>query len=191
MKPILVALVLVSATAAADPYECTLRAPSHETWLDFGMEWVRVDPGNNASYTGEMVRFAPNVMLGHALFAGAELDVGSIGGLAQADTLARSTEPYDPAVHGSLAAAKAIAGLRTRTHYFSAGAELAAGIRHASLSNSYNVQLAGAVDQGVVEAHGRLDFWATPGLTVGALAGLDLFDARNVAFGLQLGLHYK
>jgi hypothetical protein len=185
------ALLFVSATAAADPYELVHRAPQREAWLDFGMEWVRVDPGNDSAYTGTVVRFSPNVMLGRSLFAGAELDVGSIGGIARADTLARTTEPYDPAVHGSLAAAKAVVGLRTRTHYFSAAGELAAGIRHASLANQYNVQLAGAIDQGVVEAHGCLDFWATRALTIGGLAALDLFDAHNVAFGLQLGLHYK
>jgi hypothetical protein len=192
MKTILVALVAMSASAAADPYAYVVHQQPHESWIDVGMEWVRVDPGNSAAYTGKAARFAPNVMVGHALFVGAELDVGSIGGDAPPGALARgSGEPYDPAVHGSLAAAKAIVGLRTHAHAFSAAAELAAGIRHASLANASNVELASAIDQGVVEAHGRLDFWATPGLTIGALAALDLFDGRNVAFGLQVGLHYR
>jgi hypothetical protein len=198
MKTALVLVViLASGVAAADPVDTAYLAyHPRETgmWLDLGAMWERVNPGNGEGYAGKLVHFAPHVMLNQTFYLGGEVEVGTITGTSQS-VLARgdggAMQPVDPAVHGSLAAIKAVVGMRARAGMITGGAELAAGIRHASLEDAMNVQLTGVADKGIVEAHGRLDLWVSRAISIGAIAGVDVFDATNVMVGLDLGLHYE
>jgi len=193
---LVVAVVLACGVAAADPIDADyVRYRSRETgmWLDLGALWERVDPGNGEGYAGKLVHFAPHVMLNQTFYLGGEVEVGTITGTSQS-VLARnqgSMQPIDPSVHGSLAAIKAVVGLRARAGMVTGGAELAAGMRHASLEDAMNVEITGVADKGVVEAHGRVDVWISRAISIGALAGVDLFDSTNVMVGLDVGLHFE
>jgi len=196
MKHALVlAVILASGVAAADPIDAGYVVRPRETgmWLDLGAIWERVDPGNGQGYAGKLVHFAPHVMLNQTFYLGGEVEIGTITGTSQS-VLARNQgtmQPIDPSVHGSLAAIKAVVGMRARAGIITGGAELAAGMRHASLEDAMNVELTGVADKGIVEAHGRLDVWISRSLSIGALAGVDVFDATNVMVGLDLGFHYE
>jgi hypothetical protein len=197
MKSALVfAVILASSVAAADPIDAGYtRYHQRDTgmWVDLGAMWERVDPGNGEGYAGKLVHFAPHVMLNRTFYLGGEVEVGTITGTSQS-VLARgggTMQPIDPSVHGSLAAIKAVIGLRARVGMITGGAELAAGIRHADLMDAMNVEITGVADKGVVEAHGRLDVWVSRAISIGALAGVDVFDSTNVMFGLDLGLHFE
>jgi len=191
-----VAVLLACGVAAADPIDAEyLRYHPRETgmWLDLGALWERVDPGNGEGYAGKLVHFAPHVMLNRSLYLGGEVEIGTITGTS-AQVLARGAgtmQPIDPSVHGSLAAIKAVIGMRARAGMVTGGAELAAGMRHASLEDAMNVEITGVADKGIVEAHGRLDVWVSRAISIGALAGIDLFDSTNVMVGFDLGLHYE
>ena len=199
MKLALVAAVVVlgmSSGARAEPYDPAIQIrhqPSSGVWVDVGALWARVDPGNGIGYQGRLVRFAPHAMIGKVFYVGADIDIGTItSATIQSPTAPRTTtDPQmDTTIGGSLAAMKAVAGARVLAGSLSASAELAAGIRHASLDNAGGIEIVGVGDKGIVEAHARLDWWATPKLTLGALAGIDVFDSTNLVFGLEVGVHF-
>ena len=91
---------------------------------------------------------------------------------------------------GTLGVAKAVAGMHAFAGPFSGAAELAAGVRHATMATGSGMQLPDVHDGAVVEVHGRLDFWLAPKISLGAVVGVDLLDSTNVSGGLLLGLHF-
>jgi hypothetical protein len=99
------------------------------------------------------------------------------------------TTPMDPKVDGSLAAAKALFGARALVGIISAGGELAAGIRHASLKSHTGFDVLASEDDPVFEVHGHAEVWITPQLTIGAMVSADLANTNNLSAGLEVGLH--
>src|SRR5262249_34925532 len=130
---------------------------------------------------------------GRHWYFGGELEIGTLSGLAPMDAAVnRTTMPPigDPNVSGSYAAVKFVSGVRGFAGAFSGAAELAGGLRHAAITNPYGEYSADIGNRGVIEAHGRLDWWLSPGLTVGAVAGIDMLDRSFMMFGLDVGMHF-
>jgi hypothetical protein len=196
---------VVGGTAAAEPEVNVLAPPQapvqtpHGVWLDVGVVYGRVG-GDGQSFTTEMVQFAPHLALSHLFYVGVELDAGRLadrtGTLMQDPLLGVVAENMDQT--GEVAMAKALVGARGMVGPFSAGGELAVGVQSLVVREQL-VALGGASnvdgDTGgfstIYEAHGRFDFWATPKLTIGALATVNLVSARDdLSFGLVVGYHF-
>ena len=194
---ILAALLASSTVVSADP-ESLYAAGDGPTqtsgsWYDVGFLWVRV--GDATPYAGEVVRFAPRVALGRTFYIGGEADFGTLSGTTPASntTLARggSTGEVEMPATGSVGAAKAVVGMHAFAGIISGAAELAAGVRHASMTTIDGMQLPDVHDGAIVEAHGRLDLWLAPKISLGAIVGVDLLDSTNVSGGLILGFHFS
>ncbi|MEO8550218.1 MAG: hypothetical protein ABI678_09595 [Kofleriaceae bacterium] len=197
----------LASVASAEPESPSLwrsSAPSGGVWVDAGVGMARIDPGNDSTYRGEYVRFAPQMSFHRNFYLGAELDVGKIdqvialnpnacrtsgGGTCPTGGGSLITSPMDPHADGSIAAAKALFGLRGLAGPISAGAELAAGIRHASLKSATGYDVLVSEDSPTFEVHGHVDVWLTPKLTVGAMVGADLANTNNLSAGLEVGFH--
>jgi hypothetical protein len=205
-KAVLGAALLIGGTVAADPVsdlyvDGAISHPQHATgsWVDFGLMYGHIEPVAGTLLSTEFVRFGPRASLNRFLYVGAEVDIGRITGVDQADsnTVARdgsstSTMSEDPAASttgGTLAAAKAVIGAHVMTGPLSGAAELALGVRDYMLEDAIG-QFGQAYFGGVYEVHGRLDLWATRSLTVGALASLDLADRNDVSLGVVVGFHF-
>jgi hypothetical protein len=197
----------LASVASADPESSSLwrsSSPSGGVWVDAGVGVARVDPGNDSTYRGEYVRFAPQMSFHRNFYLGAELDVGQIDELVTANPNACRTSgggectggslidtPMDPHANGSTAAAKALFGMRALAGPISVGGEFAAGIRHASLKSATGYDVLVSEDTPTFEVHGHVDLWLTPKLTVGAMIGADLTDTNNLSAGLEVGFHLE
>jgi len=197
-------LASVASADSESPALWRTSSPSGGVWVDAGVGVARVDPGNDSTYRGEYVRFAPQMSFHRNFYLGAELDVGKIDEVLNLSPNAcRSSggttcpnsngslidTPMDPHANGSLAAAKALFGVRTLAGPISVGGELAAGIRHASLKSATGYDVLVSEDAVTFEVHGHVDLWLTPKLTVGAMVGADLADTNNLSAGLEIGFH--
>jgi hypothetical protein len=197
---------MVGGTAAAEPEVNVLAPPMapaqnpHGLWLDFGVVYGRVG-GAGQSFTTEMVQFAPHLALSHLLYAGAEFDGGRLadrtGTLMQDPTtglvIANNIENT-----GEVAMAKLLVGARGMVGLFSAGGELAVGFQDLVVREQLVANAGAAIADGdtggfstTYEARGRFDFWATPKLTIGALATVNMVSARDdLSIGLVVGVHF-
>jgi hypothetical protein len=203
---LVVASLFVAGTAAADPelvFGPSDTAPSvgrlhvyepatSGMWIDFGAGVARVAPGDGGVYNGQFVRFAPQATLNRHFYIGAELDIGSLDGnaIASDSNAARGAGSImAPAgVTGTTGAAKALVGARAMAGIVSGGVELAGGVQHATVTNDSMVSNDSA--RGVIEAHGRLDLWVSPHLSIGGMVGADLTEKDNMTATLQLGFHF-
>ncbi|MEO8841273.1 MAG: hypothetical protein ABI591_22675 [Kofleriaceae bacterium] len=204
---LVVALVLVAGTAAADPAivlgpsdTAPTDAPVHVSrasgsgmWLDFGAGVARVSPGNGGVYDGQFVRFAPQATLNRHLYIGGELDVGSFDGdaVAHDSSAARGAAGAAMApdgITGSMSALKAVIGARAMAGSISGAVELAGGIEFTEVTNASMVS--NEAHRGVIEAHGRLDLWLSPVVSVGGLVGADLTEKDNLTAAVQLSFHF-
>lgn len=205
---LVVALVLVAGTAAADPAiifgpsdTVPTEGPVHVyqphgsgMWLDFGAGVSRVSPGNGGSYNGQFVRFAPQATLNRHIYVGAELDVGSFDGdaIASDSNASRGGTGATMApngVTGSRSAAKAVVGARAMAGSISGGVELAGGVQFTEVTNASMVS--NEAQRGVIEAHGRLDLWLSPVVSIGGMVGADLTEKDNMTAALQLSFHFE
>jgi hypothetical protein len=203
---LVIASLFVAGTAAADP-EIIVgpsdTAPAVGTayvyqpqtsgmWIDFGAGVDRVAPGNGGVYNGQYVRFAPQATLNRHFYIGAELDIGSFDGnaIASDSNAARGAGSImAPAgITGTTGAAMALFGARAIAGIVSGGVELAGGVQHDVVTDSSMVSN-GSV-RAVVEAHGRLDLWVSPHLSIGGMVGADLTEKDNMTATLQLGFHF-
>jgi hypothetical protein len=204
---LVVASLFIAGTAAADPelvigpsdvapnadaaYAAYASRHQAGMWLDFGVGVDRVAPGNGGVYQGQFVRFAPQAVLSRHFYVGAELDIGRFDGNAVANdsTAARGTGSVmaPSGVTGTTGAAMALVGARATAGIVSGGVELAGGVRIDSVTNSSMVST--GANGGVIEAHGRLDLFVTPGLSVGGMVGTDLTEKDNMTATLQLSFH--
>jgi hypothetical protein len=200
-----VASLFIAGTAAADPelvFGPSDTAPNVDTtyvsqretsgmWIDFGVGVDRVAPGNGGVYSGQFVRFAPQVTLNRHFYLGAELDIGSFDGNAVANdsNVARGAGSVmaPNGVTGTTGAAMALFGARANAGIVSGGVELAGGVRNDMVTNFSMVSNESA--RGVIEAHGRLDLRVTPLLSIGGMVGTDLTEKDNMTATLQLGFH--
>lgn len=191
----LAVLVVAAGVAGADPYDAgAWRRASQPSpvWYDFGFLVTRLDVGLAAPVNGELVRFGPRANVGPHVYIGGELDAGRVSGDASVPGVARTTGGQvmpTSSFDGTFGAVKGVVGAHASAGSLSGGAELAAGIRHASLSTLYGTEVAVVQAQPVVEAHARLDLWLSQSVTVGALAGVDLSQHQDVTFGVVFGLH--
>ena len=64
---------------------------------------------------------------------------------------------------------------------FTATSQLAGGTQHTSVADA----------GGVLEARGRVDWWATPHLTLGASVGTSLIDHHDHSFTVGFGGHAR
>jgi hypothetical protein len=175
--------------------------PTHNgSWLDFGLLYGRLEPSPGTAYSTEMVRFGPRVSINHWLYVGGEADIGRISGTASVGgtNYARTDNTTGGAMSGpeqsvdmggTIAMAKAVVGARLLAGPFSGSAELAAGVRDYMLQDGMNQYEQGYFGA-VYEAHGRLDFWLRPTLSIGAVANVDLADKNDVSAGLMVGFHF-
>jgi hypothetical protein len=202
---IVLAVGVVGGTAAADPEVNVLAPPlapvqtPHGIWLDVGVVYGHVG-GDGQSFTTEMVQFAPHLALNRLIYVGAELDAGRLtnrSGTLMQDPL-KGVVATNIEDSGDIAMAKALIGARAMVGLFSAGGELSVGIQNLSVREQL-VALGGASnvdgDTGgfstIYEAHGRIDFWATPKVSIAALATVNLVSARDdLSMGLVVGYHF-
>lgn len=206
---LVVALVLVAGTAAADPAiivgpsdTAPTEGPVHVyqprgsgMWLDFGAGVARVSAGNGGIYNGQFVRFAPQATLNRHLYVGAELDVGSFDGdaIARDSNAARGAAgtPMAPdGITGSRSAAKAVVGARAMAGSISGGVELAGGVQFTEVTKNASM-VSNEAQRGVIEAHGRLDLWLLPVVSIGGMVGVDLTEKDNMTAALQLSFHFE
>lgn len=204
MKTLIVVggVMFASAVASAEPVDLWLAQPRPHfesgMFLDFGFGAERVAPGTGDLYSANFVRFAPQAMITRHFYLGAEVDIGSITGvkIQNAGSAPRTTDGSgtDPmalvADGGTVAAGKALFGARATAGIFSGAVELAPTLRMITLSHD-NTASSQAFDQLAVEAHGKLDLWLSPMITVGAFVGVDLGTTDNIQAALQVGLHFE
>jgi hypothetical protein len=195
---------LAAGSAGADPGpHCALGLAldrgSTASWWDLGVFRGKIDIGDRASVAGEFLRFGPRAMISRTVYLGAELDAGHVSGDATlpADGYLPRTTPTTTtsptmaeSVSGNFVAAKAVIGARLGSGSFSGGIELAAGVRHASLSTPIGLEVATLGNDPFAEGHARLDLRISPAVSIGAIAGLDLQAHDDVSFGLVLGVHF-
>ena len=190
---------VVAGTAAADPDQDGIppipdASPTAGVWLDAGaLIGHAVVPGR--AFTSEMVQFAPRISIHHHLYVAGELDFGHLTGVGPEPEVYGMVTPGMPAggidLTGNIAMEKAVVGGRLFAGAYSGAVELAAGVREIAVTG--DVQTGSQVESyfgGVYEAYGRLDFWATPKLTIGATANLDLVNRADVSAGLVVGVHF-
>jgi hypothetical protein len=203
---IVLVLGVVGGTAAADPEVNVLAPPPvpaqkpHGLWLDFGVVYGHVG-GDGQGFTTEMVQLAPHLALSRLIYVGAEFDGGRLadrtGTLMQDPTtgLVIASNIEDS---GEVAMAKLLVGARALVGPFSAGGELAVGLQSLIVREQLVANAGAAIADGdtggfstTYEARGRFDFWATPKLTIGALASVNIVSAReDLSMGLVVGVHF-
>src|SRR5262249_32122774 len=116
--------------------------------------------------------------------------IGGVAPMSMSLVRGETTPPaLDPTLSGTLAAAKLISGARGRTGSLRGAPGLAPRPRHAAPEGGCGHGRTGRGHQRVRAAHARLDWHATPGLSLGAIAGMDLLDTTNLLFGIELGFH--
>ncbi|MFT3696513.1 MAG: hypothetical protein QM831_25455 [Kofleriaceae bacterium] len=201
MKFILGGVLLASAAASAEPLALGYVDHSSQSgmFVDFGLGAERLSPGNGNTYSADFVRFAPQAMITRHFYLGAEVDFGNITGMKPHDSssTSRTTDGSDQMStvlsedhDGSIAAGKALFGFRATAGVFSGAVELAPTFRLTTLQHSATATSSSS-DQAAVEAHGRLDFWLSPVVTVGAWVGVDLGSTDNIQAALQVGFHFE
>lgn len=195
---------VASADPESSPQLWRSSAPSGGVWVDVGANVARIDPGDGSTYRGEFVRFAPKMSFNRYFYIGAELDIGKINELLNPSQSCRNASggescpngslistPMDPHSNGSLAAAEALFGVRGLAGPISAGAEVAGGIRHASLKSATGYNVISSEDAMTFDIHGHVDLWLTSRITVGAMVGADLANLNNMSAGLEVGVHLE
>ncbi len=173
----------------------------HQAWFDFGLVRSQITATTigaaNTSDTivADTVHFGINFKLTPHFYLGWRYRrlgtisdaVGSpaVGGRSSSGTQVMSV---DSAIHGSTGAVRAVAGLITGSGGLTGAAELAAGARIETTDGTSFVGEQAQEDK-LFEARGRLALWLSRGITVGAVAGVNMLDHREVAIGLTVGLH--
>jgi hypothetical protein len=195
---VLLLLVAMSATAAADPVSDAFwnRAPAHssfagDSWLELGAMRARIAMPGGHEVQGYALSFSPRLPLKHHLYAGAELDRGDVSGSISTPAAFRESGgnvgPTSDVV-GNYTSVRMLLGVRARTGVISAGGELAAGFYREQFNDPLGVQLATVeANSTQLEARARMDLWLTPQISLGAMVGAD--NHQDLTAGLILGLH--
>jgi hypothetical protein len=179
------------------------RQPHRAAWFDFGL--VRSQfaattigaSGTSDTIVANTVRFGIGFMVSRHLYFGGDADFGTISdsltdagrvGARSANGQTTQMSGSQDALRGTTGGAHVLAGLTTGGTGLTASGELAAGVR---LETTDGNSLAGEQAQSdrLLEARGRLQMFLSRGVTVGAVAGVDLLDHRDVSFGVTVGLH--
>jgi hypothetical protein len=197
-------LCLFVAVAGADPEPSvfTPLAPPvppaqsvRGIWLELGDSYGHVIAEGDRLRT-QLVSFSPRVLLTRLIYVGAEVGFGSLSGtgILPTDGLPVGLNGAEMgtvgALGGEVVAARGIGGVRAFLGPVSGSGELAVGVQDAMVSDGGAVS---AVDNvsGTWQLRGRVDYWATPRLTVGANAGIDMLEPGDFSIGLGLGVHFE
>lgn len=179
----LLLLVAMSATAAADP--------AGDSWLELGAMRAKIAMPDGHQVQGWALSFSPRLPLNRHLYVGAELDRGDISGTittpAAFRQLGGEMGPTSDVV-GEYLSVRVLLGIRARTGVLSAGGEVAAGFHREQFNDPLGNQLATVeASSPQLEARARMDLWLTPHVSLGAMVGAD--DHQDLSAGLVLGLH--
>ncbi len=203
--------VLAAASiASADPDQVDQPTPGthwrpeakKDVWIDVGLGVQTVAPGDNVRYTGEMIRFAPQAAFGKHFYLGAGFSATRISDTSGSTSYVQCPSNYTDEMceglqhdstsseHGTILEPQVVLGLRERAGIFVGAVELAPTMRFTNGNFTKNGLLSVTIAQKTVEAHGRIDAWFTPYLTVGAFAGIDVDSVNNLQAALQIGVHF-
>jgi hypothetical protein len=160
--------------------------------FDFGYARSRVAVTDQTALDGEVARFGVRVSVGKYFHFGGEAEEGSIAGTTSlpSGAVARtSSEPEGP-LDGNTLGLKAYAGVHAKTGPFMFGADLASGLRDTWVSSDRGMDVAGRKNELLLEVRSRADIFLTSSLTIGAVAGTDVLERRNVSIGAVLALQF-
>jgi hypothetical protein len=198
MRNALVGFVVASSmgSASADP------SPETKPWdqpnsaglfLDVGGGWERLHPPNGLTYRAEYLRIAPELSLSRYLYLGAAFQLGRIYsayGTPDSGFAAVQSNDFTDEGNGSTLAGQVFLGVRDLFGIIGVGGELAPTVRETRAGINFEY----ASDNSYVttiEVHGRVDVWATPHISAGVMAGMDIASVRDFEAGLQVAFHIE
>ncbi|HEY6036279.1 MAG TPA: hypothetical protein VIV58_18510 [Kofleriaceae bacterium] len=196
---LVVGLVLVVATGSASAQPA---AGSQYDWrkpntagvfIEFGGGWQRLHPPNGFTYRSEYLRIAPQVSLNSLLYIGAAFQFGHIYSAYGAPDSAIGAIPentYDNEGDGTSFSGQVFLGVRDLIGIVSFGGEVAPTLRRTSAGMNY-AYASDNTNTTTIEFNGRADVWATPHITAGVMAGMDLQSIRDFQGGIQVGFHLE
>lgn len=199
MRHALVGWIVASSIggASADPLPESVKAWDRPNtaglFLEISGGWERLHPPNGLTYRAEYLRFAPGVSLNRFLYLGAAIQLGRIYSAYGARDSAFAAVPandYTDEGNGSTLAGQVFLGVRDLIGIVAVGGEVAPTVRETSAGMNFEY----AADKSYVttiEVHGRVDVWATPHISAGVMAGMDIASIRNFQAGLQVGFHLE
>ncbi len=166
-----------------------------DVWLDVGVGYETVAPGDNVTYSAPMVRLAVSTGLGPHVYIGFAFTAGKITAAdgtpsGELPAVSEGSVDSDPSrnAEGNILAPQIVLGLRETTGAFAGAVELAPTERWTNGAFTYN-GLERSMAQSTIEIHGRVDAWITPFFTVGALAGVDVDSVHDLQAALFVGVH--
>jgi len=154
-------------------HEHFAQPPVGSTTASAGVFAMTGQAASDSTAWGVRFRVGAPLML-HPLYFAFELDIGGLSSV-------------DPAYALMSQAVAAVGAHAHVTQTIMLSAELAGGARMYSL-------MTGAEEtdgQGVLEARGRIDWWATPHMTFGASIGTSLIDAGDQTFTVGFAGHLR
>jgi hypothetical protein len=172
----------------------------HGVSLEIGPSVGRVEALQGAVLPTEGVHFATHIAIGHILYIGGGVDYSRISGngpaqlesaLPGSPTTGTTSQPnlgMNVPLEGNATTVEALVGGRAFAGMFSGGVELAVGERDLQI-HDVQASVGGAYWTTVYDARVRFDVWATPRLSVGAVADEALQDFHDVSIALVLGVH--
>ena len=199
MRNVLVGLVVASsmASASADPSPESGKAweqPNNAgLFFEIGGGWERLHPPNGLTYRAEYLRIAPALSLNHFLYLGAAMQLGRIYsayGTQDSAIASIASNTFTDEGNGSTFAGQVFIGVRDFIGIVAVGGELAPTVRETSAGINFDY----AADNSYVttiEVHGRVDVWATPHISAGVMAGMDITSVHDFEAGLQVAFHVE
>jgi hypothetical protein len=172
-----------------------------------GYLWTHFDnttiPGG-WNLNGTLVRASAYAASHGHVYVAAELDVGWLNGTGvpnagvPVQTTARTTDATATtttttegtgATVGRLIQAKVVGGWRTLRGPVGFAVEVAGGVRDVQIGDNRFWSSTSSQTDAIVEARGRAYVWLGRGVTLGAIAGVNIVQRDNVTLGVMLGVH--
>ncbi len=199
MRYVLVGWIVASSigSVSADPLpesgKAWERPNTAGMFFEINGGWERLHPPNGLTYRAEYLRFAPGISLNHFLYLGAAMQLGHIYsayGVRDSGIAAIPSNDFTDEGNGSTLAAQVFLGERHLIGIVAVGGEVAPTVRETSAGMNFEY----TADKSYVttiEVHGRVDVWATPHISAGVMAGMDIASIRDFKAGLQVGFHLE
>jgi hypothetical protein len=194
-------LMRIAPTVFAGSVVLAFAAPAHADStlsLDFGYLQNQIAVTDQTTMQGSFGRFGIR-MSGRYFHGGVEAEEGWLTGSTWEDYgyVQRSdgstpTPTNSSPLSGNTLALKAVGGAHTSIgSALTVGADLAYGFRDTWVSSDRGMDVAGRKNEPLLEARTRLDYWLTPGMTLGAVASTDLNERRDTSIGAILAFHFR
>ena len=195
-------VALCSTVAMADPMvsygdlppQPPAQAP-HGVSLEAGPSVGRVEALQGDVMTTEGAHFATHISVSHIFYIGGELDYSQFSGTGPAQLdMGTTMLPMQPnlgtdvPLAGHAITLGGVVGARAFAGMFSGGVELGIGERNLQI-HDVTASIGGGYWTTVYDARARFDVWATPRITVGAIADEELQDFHDTSIALVLGIH--